>query len=244
MRILVLNGNTTQAITDTVAAAARAHASPGTEIVPATAPFGVAVVSTAAENAVAGHAVLEALAAHPDVDAAILAISFDTALEAAQELMPFPVVGMTAAALHTACLVGRRFGMVTFGASSRAMYLDQVRDAGFADRMVGCETVALASAAAYRDTGRLEQGVLDAASRLHGAGAASVVIAGAATAGLAGRLQPRAPVHLLDGMACAVRLAEAMVRLGARPARATPLPKDVGPTGIGPALAALLHGGG
>lgn len=241
MRILVVNGNTTQPVTDRVAAEARRHAGPGTEVVGATAAFGVAIVSTEAENAVAGHAVLDLLARNMDVDAAILAISFDTALAAAQSLLPFPVVGMTAAALHTACLVGRRFGLITFGAGSRGMYLDLVAAEGLAPRMAGCETIELESAAAYLDTERLEAAVLAAAARLHGAGAASVVVAGAATAGMSARLQARAPVPLLDGMACAMRVAEALVAMRVRTAPAPALPKADPPIGLGESLAAVLH---
>lgn len=124
MRIALVNANTTQAVTDTVVAEARRHAAPGTEIIGVTAAFGVGIVSTEAGNTVAGHAALDALArlaapaTNPAVDAAVLAISFDTALAAAQELMPWPVVGMTAAALHTACLLGPRFGLVTFGSGA------------------------------------------------------------------------------------------------------------------------------
>ena len=57
MRILVANANTTEAITALCAEAARAAASPGTTIIPATPRFGPAVISTRAENIIAGHAV-------------------------------------------------------------------------------------------------------------------------------------------------------------------------------------------
>lgn len=244
MRILLANANTTQAVTDTVVAEARRHAAPGTEIIGATGRFGVAIVSTEAENAVAGHAALDLLARHRvQVDAAILAISFDTALAAAQETMPFPVIGMTAAALHTACLMGRRFGLVTFGRVSRGMYLDLVDASGLGRRMAGCETVELDSVAAYLDTARLDAAVLAAAGRLRDEGAASVVIAGAATAGMARRLQPDAPAQLLDGIGCAVRQAELLVSLGVHAAQPTPLAAAAAtpPVGIGEALAEVLR---
>ena len=242
MKILIANANTTQSVTDAVVAEALRHAAPGTEILGATATLGVGIVSTEAENVIAGHAALELLAREGQgLDAAILAISFDTALWAAQELFPFPVIGMTAAALHTACLVGRRFGVITFGQASRSLYLDLVDASGLRGRMVGLETVELASAAEYLQVDRLEQAVLDAAGRLHRAGAGSVVIAGAAIAGMARRLQPAAPVQLLDGMGCAVRLAEMVVALGVRPARAVPLVNARPPQGIGEALIAALQ---
>lgn len=242
MKILVANANTTQSVTDAVVAEARRHAAPGTEIIGATATLGVGIVSTEAENVIAGHAALDLLAREGQgADAAILAISFDTALWAAQELFPFPVIGMTAAALHTACLVGRRFGVITFGSASRPLYLDLVDASGLRPRMVGLETIELASAAEYLQTDRLEHAVLDAATRLHHAGAGSVIIAGAAIAGMARRLQPAAPVQLLDGMGCAVRLAEMVVALGVHPARAIPLLNASLPKGLSPALTAALQ---
>ena len=243
MRLLVANANTTQAVTDTVVAEARQHAAPGTEIIGATASFGAGVVSTEATNAIAGHAALDLLARHAgQVDAAVLAISFDTALAAAQELMPVPVVGMTEAALHTACLMGPRFGFITFGAGSRAMYLDLVARAGLAPRMTGCETITLATVAEYGNTGTLDAEVQAAVARLAEAGACSVVIAGAATAGMSRRLQRAAPVQLLDGIGCAVRQAELLAAMGARPARAKPLVQDKPPQGLSAPLAALLAG--
>ena len=99
-----------------------------------------------------------------------------------------------------------------------------------------------ADAAAYLDTARLDQAVMDAAGRLQREGAGSVVIAGAATAGMASRLQPAATVPLLDGIACAVHIAEMLVALKLRMGRVTPLSKAFPPTGIGEALARLLHG--
>ena len=57
--------------------------------------------------------------------------------------MPIPVVGMTEASLHTACLLGRRFGLISFGQSSRAMYSDVVQRAGLSQRMAAHETIDL-----------------------------------------------------------------------------------------------------
>lgn len=221
MRLLLVNANTTQAVTDIVVTEARFHASPGTDIVGATATFGAAIVAREAENVVAGHAALDCLKSHiGQIDAAILAISYDTALWAAQEAMPFPVLGMTACALHTATLLGRHFGLITFGAPSRGMYLDVVARESLTARMAGCETIALSSAAGILDTSAQEAAVIAAADRLLAAGAASVVIAGAAIAGMARRLQPLVPVRLLDGIACAVRQAELVVAMAAVQAHA------------------------
>ena len=95
MRILLANANTTEAITELCAAAARGTASPGTVIVPATPRFGPAVISTRAENAIASHAVLDLLAGYATgedrVDAVLLAVTQDRRIIAARDSGPFGI---------------------------------------------------------------------------------------------------------------------------------------------------------
>ena len=97
MRLLLANPNTTQSVTDTIAAAARAAAAAGTEIVPATARFGGRVIGTRTEMAIAEHAALDLLA---------------------REMLAIPVLGLTESALHVACLTGGRFGTITISRRS------------------------------------------------------------------------------------------------------------------------------
>ncbi|SDB68197.1 aspartate/glutamate racemase family protein [Belnapia rosea] len=244
MRILVANANTTEAITELCAASARAAASPGTEIIPATPRFGPAVIATRAENVIAGHALLTLLAGHAGaVDAVLLAVSHDTALEAARQLMPCPVVGMTEAACLTACLAGGRFGLATFGGTET--YRERIAQHGLSGRLAGLIGVDATPQDAVRDPAGVALKLQDAIASLAGQGADSVVMGGAALAGMAPRLQPEAPVPLLDGIACGVRLLEMMVALGLpKPCLgsfAAPRGRVVG--GVEAPLAALLRGG-
>jgi allantoin racemase len=242
MKLLLVNGNTTQTVTDRVVAEAIRCAVPGIAITGVTARFGVGIVSNEAEEAIAGHAVLDALAANVSGhDAAILAISFDTALLGARQIVPIPVVGMTEASLLTACLLGRRFGLISFGHTSRAMYSDVVQRAGLSQRMAGHETIDLASSASYLREGAQDAAVIDSAGRLMVAGADAVVVAGAAVAGIAHRLRAQVAVPLLDGIACAVGQAQMLVRLGLRQrAAAAPLTGGSTATGIDQALSQSL----
>ena len=50
---------------------------------------------------------------HNEVDAAIIAAFGDPGLFGARELFDIPVVGMAEAAMLTACMLGRRFAIVT-----------------------------------------------------------------------------------------------------------------------------------
>jgi allantoin racemase len=243
MRILVANANTTEAITAQCAEAARGAASPGVTIIPATPRFGPAVIATRAENAIAAHALLDLLAAHAGaVEAVVLAVSHDTALEAARQLMPCPVVGMTEAACLAACLVAGRFGLVTFGGVET--YRERIAQHGLAARCASLIGVATTPQEALREPARAEALVLEAVRRAAEDGAEAVVMGGAALAGYAARLQPAAPVPLLDGIVCAVRMAEMLVGLGLPKPRMGSYAALSGreSVGLSPGLAALLRG--
>lgn len=243
MRLLIANANTTAAITESCAAAARQAAAPGTDIVPATPRFGAAVISTRAENAIAAHALLELIAEHAgQVDAVVLAVSHDTALDAARQLMPCPVIGMTEAACLTACLLGGRFGLVTFGGVET--YREQVTRLGLAARLSGLRGLSVTPPQALADPDGVGALVLEAASAMAAEGADSIVLGGAGLAGFDRRLQDRAPLPLLDGIACAVRLAETLARAQYPKPRAGSYAAPAGrvTTGLSPALARLLGG--
>ncbi|MCQ4158573.1 aspartate/glutamate racemase family protein [Roseomonas sp. GC11] len=241
MRILVANANTTVAISELCAAAGRAVAAPGTEILPATPRFGAAAISTRAENIIAGHALLELLAEHAgQVDAVVLAVSHDTALEAARQIMPCPVLGMTEAACLTACMVGARFGLVTLGGVET--YRELVGRHGLSGRLAALEGVAATPQDAVREPERVRALVAESIARMVAQGADSVILGGAALAGMAARI-PDSPVPLLDGIACAVKLAEAMVGLGLPKASAGSMapPRGRQVSGVSPALESLLR---
>jgi allantoin racemase len=239
MRILIANPNTTQAVTETVAREARRCASPGTEIVSGTAAFGVPIVSTEGEHVVAAYAALDLVATHREgCDAAIVAMSFDSGARAARQVLGMPVIGITEAALHTACLAGNRFGLVVLGEVSVPLYADIVDRSGLRGRMAGLDVVALTSVAAYLDAATLEQKLRESAERLAGrADVDVVVLCGAAIAGIAHRIQPGLSVPLVDGVAAAVRQAELLVALGLAPrVRAHRLAAGEPTTGLSPAL--------
>ncbi|MBP0445185.1 hydantoin racemase [Roseomonas sp. SSH11] len=243
MRILVANANTTEAITGRCADAARGAASPGVEIVPGTPRFGPAVISSVLENAVAAHGLLDLLAEHAgQVDAVLLAVSLDTALEAARQLMPCPVVGMTEAACLTACMLGNRFGLVTFGQTEG--YRQLVAHHGLAGRCSGLLGVDFTPQCALADPEGALRVVAQGVARLVEGGADSVVLGGAALAGMEPELRGAAPVPLLDGIVCGIRMAEMLAGLKPpKPATGPAAPlRGRDSTGLSPALARLLRG--
>jgi allantoin racemase len=215
MRILVINGNTSQDITEFLATEARAAASPGTEVVPLTATFGARVIAGRRDNAIAAHAVLALLEAHgAGAAAAIVATSLDTGLAAAREAAPLPVVGLTEATLLTACMLGGRFGLVVFDRRTVALYRELVESYGLAARLATIRVVDLTAAEVWA---RPEAVAPELAEQIRLAvtehGAESVAVLGAVAVALAPRLQPDSPVPVLAPMRCAVLQAELLARL-------------------------------
>src|SRR5437879_2659592 len=138
MRILLLNPNTSQSVTDRIASAARNVAAPETQLIPATAPRGVPYIATRAEAILGGAVALEMLAQmHRDCDAAILAAFGDPGLGGARELFPIPIIGLAEAGMLTACMLGRSFAIVTFSSSLEAWYEECVAWHGLQGRCAG-----------------------------------------------------------------------------------------------------------
>lgn len=244
MKLLLINGNTTESITAKMADAARLAASPGTTIVPVTATFGARIISSRSENALAAHAMLTLAAQHHQgCDAVLVGVSLDTALGALREVLPIPAIGMTEAAALVACTLGGRFGVITLGRRTLALYEEVLVGYGLERRVAGVEGVDIETRD-YGDSARIGDAVVELAGKLVSErGAEAIVLAGAAMAGQHRELQARVAVPLLDGIACAVQMAELVVRLGLRkPALGShshPGAKEL--VNVDPALAALYR---
>jgi allantoin racemase len=238
MRILVVNSNTTPSVTDRIAAAARAAASPATRIEAVSAPFGLPLIVTRADWLVAGPATLAALSsARGTYDAAVIACFGDPGLDAAKELLDVPVLGISEAAFHAASMLGRRFGVVSFTAALRPMFEECLAHHGLTARCAGFRM----GPAFSGDPGTVAEDRLDLLAALCAEsvaqdGAEAIILAGGPLAGIAPLLQPRIAVPLIDGTQAAVRMAEAMAGLMPRHPRAH---RARALTGFGPALGAL-----
>jgi Asp/Glu/hydantoin racemase len=219
MRLLLANPNTTAAVTERIAAVARAAASPGTVITAVTAASGAPYIASRAEAVVGAAAVLELLAAHAgQADAVVIGAFADPGLGAAKELLAIPVVGMAEAAMLTACLLGRRFAIVTFAAALEPWFQESVDANGLAGRCAGvfCLDEAFTDIAAVAEEKAARLVALCATAV--GAGADVCILAGAPLAGLAADIADQVAVPLVDGVAAAVRQAEVLAALRPRKA--------------------------
>lgn len=222
MRLLLLNPNTSVSMTERMGTTAEVAKAPGTTIVPMTATRGVPYIATRAEAQIGGAIALEMLSErHEQVDAAIIAAFGDPGLFGARELFDIPVVGLAEAAMLTACMVGRRFAIVTFARALGPWYEDCVAMHGLRERCAGvlCLDSPFTSAddvAEHKENLLVE--LADRAVREHEADA--VILAGAPLTGLAGKVADRIPVPVIDQVAAAVKQVEALVALELRKASA------------------------
>jgi Asp/Glu/hydantoin racemase len=248
MRLLLINPNTSPDVTTTVANAARAVLPAAVEIVPVTGRFGARYIASRAAAAIAGHAALEALATHVEgCDAALLACFGDPGLAALKELSPVPVVGMAEASCHLACLLGRRFSIVTGGERWPAMLEEFVAAQGLASRLAGIRALAPTGDLLRRDLDAAI-GQLAEACRLtvEQDGAEVVVLGGAALAGLAGRVGATVEVPVICSLAAGAQAAVALAALGLDKAGQGSLatPPSIDSVCLADALERRLGGGG
>jgi len=222
MRILVLNPNTSAAITDRLMAAARTAAAPGTLVEALTAPRGFPYIATRAEAQIGGAIALEMLAEHHQrFDAAIIAAFGDPGLFGARELFDLPVVGLAEASMLTACMLGRRFAIVTFAHALGPWYQECVDSHGLGGRLAGIRMLDQPFASIGDVQDEKEDLLVALANRAVAEDQADVVIlAGAPLAGLAAKVRDRIPVPVVDQMAAAVKQAETLATLDVRKAYA------------------------
>ena len=246
MRILLLNPNTTPAVTDRLLAAAQGVAGAGTELVAATARRGVPYIATRAEAVLGGAVALEMLAeAHDAVDGAIIAAFGDPGLGGARELFDLPVVGMAEAAMLTACMLGRRFAIVTFATALEPWYQECVEWHGLGGRCAGIRCLGGTFQSITTVQEEREELLVDLATRaVRENGADVVILAGAPLSGLARRVAERVPVPLVDGIEAAVKQAEGLIALAPRKAREGSYKRPAAKTSVGypPQLQARIAG--
>jgi allantoin racemase len=216
VRILVLNVNTSEQVTATIASAARGAASPGTEIVPLTPRFGPEAVDGAFESYVAAAALMDALQQHrDDHDAVVLAGFGEHGKDGLQELTTAPVIEICEASAHVAQLIGRTYSVVTTLQRSVPMIEDRLRLAGLADRCASVRASGMSTAEVDADPQRAAETVLEQARHAVESDFAEVVCLGCAgLAGVEGAIEAVLGVPVVDGVGAAVRLAEAVVGLG------------------------------
>lgn len=230
MRILVINPNTTASMTDKIGKAAEVAASSGTQIVAVNPKDGPPSIEGYFDEAFVVPGIIAEMAKAGAMDAYVIACFDDTGLDAARCAADDPVIGIGEAAFHIATLIASKFSVVTTLACSVPAIEHNLSKYGLASR---CAKVR-ASDVPVLD---LELPGSDARRKISAEiaraitedKAEAIVLGCAGMADLAHALSQEHGVPVLDGVACAVRLAETVSALGLRTSKvggyAAPLAK-------------------
>ncbi|PMX14816.1 MULTISPECIES: aspartate/glutamate racemase family protein [unclassified Pseudomonas] len=233
MRILVVNVNTTESITETIAQQARAVASPGTEIVGLTPYFGAESVEGNFESYLAAIAVMDRVMAYDQpFDAVIQAGYGEHGREGLQELLDVPVVDITEAAASTAMFLGHAYSVVTTLDRTVPLIEDRLKLAGLYQRCASVRASGMAVLALEEDPLAAMEAIVRQAELAIREDKAEVICLGCGgMAGLDEQIRQRTGVPVVDGVTAAVTIAESLVRLGLSTSKirtyATPRPKKV-----------------
>jgi allantoin racemase len=203
-RCLVLNPNTTAAVTEMVLAACR-RAQPGVQWDGATARFGAPYIANEVSYAKAGHAVLDAYEAfYEGQDLVLLACFGDPGLLALRETSRVPVIGLAQSSFEAAARQGR-FAVVTGGHAWAPMLARFARAQGLDAKLTGIHTIDWTGAQIAADPEGARDALVAAAQHGLEEGAQCILLGGAALAGLAASLQPRVAVPVLDNVLLAAQ---------------------------------------
>jgi allantoin racemase len=209
-RLLLINPNTSLAISASLLPAVQRCVPPDVTVDVVTARIGAPYISDERSYAVAGHAALAAWAddqrlAARRPDGVVIACFGDPGLFALREAADCPVTGLAEAAVAEAALHGD-CAIVTGGQAWRPMLERLLPALPRGDRVRSIETVELTGAELHADPQAAEALLLEHCRRLlRQSPVDCIIIGGAGLAGIAARLQAFLPVPLIDSVAAAAR---------------------------------------
>ena len=216
MRILVVNVNTAASMTEAIRARAARAAAPGTDIVALTPFFGPESVEGNLESYLAAVAVMDRVLAYTEPYDAVVQAGFgEHGREGLQELLDVPVVDITEAAAHTACLVGRSYSVVTSLERTVPQIEDRLKLAGLSERCASVRASGLGVLELEADPGGAVDAIVRVARQAIEQDRAEVICLGCGgMTGLEEKVAAATGVPVVDGVASAVKLAEALLGLG------------------------------
>lgn len=207
-RVLIINPNTSQSISELLQLHSQHVAGPEVSVNVCTARFGAPYIACEASYTVAGHAVLDAWACavvpqKARFHSVLIGCFGDPGLLALREVSQVPVTGLAEASFTEAARTGR-FAIVTGGAKWVPILERLAHALGFSPLLAGIHTVAPSGAQLAADPiaaqTLLAQACNAAARRF---GVEVIILGGAGLAGMAELIQPWVSARLIDSVVSA-----------------------------------------
>jgi allantoin racemase len=231
-RIWVINPNTTQALTATIEACARAVVAPGVSVVGVTSEIGPPSIESHYDEARSVPGVLQAIerGERQGADGYVIACFGDPGLDAAREIATGPVIGIAEAAMQTASHLGRGFSVVTTLARTMGRAADLAERYGMHRFCLGihaCELPVL-----DLDTDPNARKIVTEACRdaVESDGSDVVVLGCAGMADMCRDISAELCLPVIDGVTAATLTVQSLVAMGLGTSKrgefAAPVPKD------------------
>jgi allantoin racemase len=215
--ILLVNGNTTTSLTQRLALQAGQWLDADCGLDARTAVSGPAYIRNRADVAAAAPAVVAtvraALAEGARPDACLIACFGEPGIAGVRAAAPMPVVGMAEASVACALQLGRRYAIVTVGTDWPPILDDYLRSLDLFARCCGIVPIEGDAMALAADADFARSRISAAIATALEAGADSVILGGAAVAGLAEDLRPTIRVPLIDSLLAGLAQTQALARL-------------------------------
>ncbi len=212
MRILVINPNTTQAMTDDIGRQARKYARPDTEIVAVSPPYGPRSIEGHFEDYIAAAATVELVAQERDAyDAFVIACYGDPGLYACREVTEKPVIGIAEASIRMSAFLAHNYSIVTVLPRVRPLLQDLVRSVGMEARCASIRCCNLTVLEIEEDPRRAVVELIRESKKAVEEDHAESILLGCAGMGqLDEEIYDAVHVPVLDGTVCAVKIAEGL----------------------------------
>lgn len=215
MRILVINPNTTASMTASIGKAASLVAAETTQIVAINPQDGPPSIEGYFDEVFAIPGLIAEMKRAPGMDAYIIACFDDTGLDAARCATDAPVIGIGEAAFHLASLLAGKFSVVTTLARSVPAIEHNLVKYGLSSRCAKVRSSEVpvldleipGSDARDKISAEIARAIVEDKAE-------AIVLGCAGMADLADSLSKEHGVPVLDGVACAVKLAESLAGLG------------------------------
>ena len=233
MRILVINPNASQSMTQKIGQVAGLVCREDTDVTVKCLERGPVTIESSYDEAYAIGPTIDLVreAVQENYDAIILACFCEVGVEAAREISSVPVFGLEEVTLATAITLGNKFGILTEKLPRVAMKERHVRRYGLLKRMASIRPLELSVAELDREPERTKAAGIDLARRMVEEDGAEVIIMGcAAMAGYSDEIERELGVPVLDPLTTSVKFVEAIVGMGQTHSRvglyAPPTPKE------------------
>ena len=232
MKIKVINPNTTASMTQKIETAAKAIASPGTEIIACNPTMGPVSIEGHYDEALSVVGLLEEVrqGEATGVDGYVIACFGDPGLLAARELARGPVLGIAEAAMHAASFVATGFSIVTTLNRTRVIARQLVENYGMSRFCRNIRAIDLPVLELEIEGSPARKAIIqECQSALTEDGCGAIVLGCGGMADLPAEISCKIGIPVIDGVTAAVKFVEALVSLGLSTSKvgdlAYPIPK-------------------